>query len=359
MRPLKRMQEVCWERPPMQPVVLFWGWKPVLLGGVTSHNQSTVTEEGMASLVAPRWLVNTEDLILAALKDHNDRQGSKKNGCRFHVNKVVGMSQRRYGNQGDSMAYSSPTLHNPVPDNERFLGWKDGDVGPQISENPMDAIAIPQELTDAVSEFQRWKQSEQWFRDRQIPWRRGWLLYGRPGSGKTSLVRALAQEHDLPVWVFDLASLSNEEMSQKWREMQENAPCIALFEDIDTVFNGRENVTGERGGGLTYDCFLNCLSGIETADGVFNIVTTNRVEMLDEALGVPSNGVSSRPGRLDRAIKVPNLDEDCRRKIAQRILSDWPDAIKTAMEHSEGYTGAQMTELCVKEALQRYWSHAD
>jgi len=199
----------------------------------------------------------------------------------------------------------------------------------------------------AVEEFKRWKDSEQWFRARQVPWRRGWLLHGRPGTGKTSIVRALAQQADMPVFIFDLSSVTNEEMNRHWREAQEYAPCIALFEDVDAVFDGRENVCGENGGGLTFDCLLNCLSGVEAADGVFVIVTTNNIEKLDDAL--------KRPGRLDRIIEMPLLPAICLLQIAQRILGEWPEEIEAVMADADNLTGAQITERCVSRALERYW----
>lgn len=78
---------------------------------------------------------------------------------------------------------------------------------------------------------------------------------------------------------------------------------IALIEDIDGVFHGRQNVLrGESGQGsrLTFDCVLNCLSGVQTADGVFTVITTNHLELVDPALGRPmASGDASRPGRLD------------------------------------------------------------
>lgn len=356
VRPRNRVQEICWERPPMHPILFFDGWKPILLGGMTGNNQSNFPEDGTCTIIVPRWFIDIEKLIVKALDVHNDQSGnSTRERSRFRIKKVVGMSRGAFGSQQGHpvMAPSLPSGSGENRDN--FLGWNREDIGPPLSENPLEGLAIPKELDSLVQEFQHWKDSEKWFRDRQIPWRRGWLLYGKPGTGKTSLIRAIAQKFDVPVWQFDLSSLSNEEMNTNWREMQEEAPVIALFEDLDAVFNGRENVTGETGGGLTFDCLLNCLSGIETSDGVFNIVTTNHVELLDDALGLPKNGVSTRPGRLDRAVEVPALDDDCRLRVATRILRDWPELIKQAMIGSEGYTGAQMTEKCVQMALERYW----
>ena len=73
------------------------------------------------------------------------------------------------------------------------------------------------------------------------------------------MIRGIAEDIDLPVYVFDLATLFNNELRAYWREMLTNVPCIALIEDIDAIFKGRQNIAG---GHLTFDCLLNCLDGI-------------------------------------------------------------------------------------------------
>jgi SpoVK/Ycf46/Vps4 family AAA+-type ATPase len=134
------------------------------------------------------------------------------------------------------------------------------------------------------------------------------------------------------------------------------APIMVLFEDFDNVFHGRENITGERGGGLTFDCFLNCLGGIENADGVFVALTTNKVELLDEALGVPGkDGMSTRPGRLDRLIEFKPMNEDQRRRTVARILKDSPQHVDAVVVDTEGMGGAQVVEHCVALALDKFW----
>lgn len=355
VRPVSRIQEVAWERPPKQPLFLFDGWKPIIIGGYSHQDSLTTTEEGIITVTVIRWLTDSEALIIAALDDHNKLQGeSNGGGTRYHVRRAAGRGRvlYDYAKSGSGVEVSPSSGNGPpqmaTPDrNERFLKWEKEDLGPMKPESPMKAIALPPSILPAVEEFERWKESEAWFKSRQVPWRRGWLLHGIPGTGKTSFVRALAQQADMPIFSFDLSSLSNEEMTTRWRETQEYAPCIALFEDVDAVFEGRKNITGETGGGMTFDCLLNCLGGVETADGVFVMVTTNNIEKLDDAL--------TRPGRLDRIIEMPSLPKSCLQQIADRILGEWPDEVEAVMSDADKLTGAKMTELCVSRALERYW----
>ena len=162
--------------------------------------------------------------------------------------------------------------------------------------------------------------------------------------------------------------MSNYEFYSEWAEMLSSTPCIALIEDIDAIFYGRENIRNKNNNLdlLTFDCFLNCIDGVQNTDGLFLIITTNRVELLDEALGKPRtdkdmNGthISTRPGRIDRAFELKALDKDCRLKIAKRILADCPDFINKVIEKSEGFSGAQMQELCTQMALKYFWDNKD
>ena len=135
---------------------------------------------------------------------------------------------------------------------------------------------------------------------------------------------------------------------------------LDIVEDLDAVFEGRENIAVKKGleNGLTFDSFLNSIDGVENTDGVFIIITTNDVKRLDPALGVPRNGgtISTRPGRIDRTLKFENLTEKGREKMATRILGDF-ERVKWEYLLVEGNddTGAQFQERCSRVALNLFW----
>jgi SpoVK/Ycf46/Vps4 family AAA+-type ATPase len=239
----------------------------------------------------------------------------------------------------------------------RILQWNADDLGAcRLNHgNAIGQLALNAEAEAMVDEIKRWRTSEEWYKSRGIPWRRGWLLYGPPGTGKTSIVRAVAEDFDLPVYVYHLATLYDNELQEHWQKMQQEVPCIALIEDIDTVFEGRKNVAG---GHLTFDCLLNCLDGIERAGGVLLAITTNRLDQLDPALGTPTpDHTSSRPGRLDRMLEMSSLSDSGRLKLCQRILVEWPDVWPEVMEAGRDETGAQFQGRCTQMALQLYWKN--
>lgn len=202
-----------------------------------------------------------------------------------------------------------------------------------------------------------WYDSQSWYHQRGIPWKRGSLLVGEPGCGKTSLIKECAFDLNLPVCVFDLASMSNEDLHDKWFEaISQHTPCIMLIEDIDSVFDLRTNIVGVQGGGLTFDALLNTIGGVEEIDGVYIIATTNRLEHVDPALGVPDhNGHSSRPGRFDNTIIIEKPCRQARRQLAQQILEGTGVDVDQVAVDGDGDTMAQFKNRCVQLALSHYW----
>ena len=85
-------------------------------------------------------------------------------------------------------------------------------------------------------------------------------------------------------------------------------------------------------------------------------ITTNRLEHIDSALGCPDQGISTRPGRIDRTLLVGPLDEDSRVKLASRILFDRVDLQLRAVDEGDGDTAAQFQERCSRYALSTIWT---
>jgi len=147
---------------------------------------------------------------------------------------------------------------------------------------------------------------EEWYLNRGIPYRRSYLLYGPPGCGKSSIVKAIAGELNHDICVF---SLSNKLTDDGLTELFNTAPTnsVILLEDIDAVFKSRENegastretnlaFEGCSQSALTFMGLLNALDGVASAeDGQLVFMTTNYPDRLDPAL--------IRPGRVD--LKIP------------------------------------------------------
>jgi SpoVK/Ycf46/Vps4 family AAA+-type ATPase len=217
---------------------------------------------------------------------------------------------------------------------------------------PFEWYAYPKETMEMVERTRQWYRTRGWYSSKHIPWRRGWLLHGPAGTGKTVLAKSMAQDLNMPIFVFDIASMDNEEFEKFWREAQSQNPCMVLVEDFDAVFHKRENVIETSSQKLTFDCLLNCVSGIEPSDGILLVITTNYVEHIDASLGVTDGSMSTRPGRIDDVLRFGPMEEGCRRIMAVRILGATGDMLEKAVAQTNGMSPAQFTEYCNRKASQ-------
>jgi hypothetical protein len=265
-----------------------------------------------------------------------ERFSSEKSSSRTEM--TIGRSDLRSG----LMNSTSPT---------RLLRFDRSDIGDWVPEASLDTLSLGPELLAIVSRFKFWLNSQSWAKARRVPWRLGAAFIGPPGTGKTSLARGIAEDLGLPIHVLDLASMTNADLRETWSFL--SAPCIVLLEDIDGVFNGRENLT-KTPGALTFDCLLNCWDGVERADGIAVIVTSNEVGKLDPALfanvSEANDEIPSRPGRIDVVVEFPPLDFAGRVKIGTRILDDITEAEALALRYPND-SGAQFQERCIRLAL--------
>lgn len=143
-----------------------------------------------------------------------------------------------------------------------------------------------------VKDVKDFLKSGKWYFDRGIPYRRGYLLYGPPGSGKTSFIQALAGELDYNICILNLseANLTDDRLNHLMNHIPERS--LLLLEDIDAAFNKRTQ-TDEGGfkSGVTFSGLLNALDGVASSEETITFMTTNHPEKLDPAI--------LRPGRVD------------------------------------------------------------
>lgn len=242
----------------------------------------------------------------------------------------------------DDFGSSASPCHEIYP-----LVMRDGSaVGCADSMPPLQRHYIDPAMQVLLKETQTWLSGVSWMRDRGIPHRRGILLEGRPGTGKSSFVKALAEHFQIRLVVVELATCSDYDLPQI-REMS-YYPSIFLFEDIDRVFEGSTNITEREADKVTFDAFLNLLSGADSLQGLV-VLTTNHPEKLDEAL--------IRPGRVDRRIVVPLLNSEGRRIMAGRIMEGCdPKLIARTLVQAVDQPAAEFENTCIQASMEWYWT---
>lgn len=384
--------------------ILFWrGWLPFWFvvqqekadanksGGSVIYWGAKPKEDIKACLVYFRSTLDVEAILRQASRSRNELfwSSEERERRRFFLKKIPSAHEA-----GEHRYSAGTNLEWFYEGTFRLLDHEASQLGrasPVPRGRASDQLYFPQPIQELIQEIWAWHGLKEWYVQRNIPWKRGWCLYGPPGTGKTALVRAIAEDLDMPLFIYSLGHLMDKDLERSWEEMQAHTPCVALIEDFDTVFHGRENVYGKptladqiagampqtAGGGqvasaleigkLSFGCLLNCIDGVEKGDGIFTVITTNHIEKLDPALGQPRRNadgtvefISTRPGRIDKAIELGYMEAEDKKRLARRIFLDDEYGYQLMLEKIEREpekkeTPAQFQEACAQLALALLW----
>jgi len=278
-------------------------------------------------------------------------------------------------------ATSEDERNAPTPDNEinemikyqlfEPVGWNEDDFRQKNKPDDEGRLVFSGGAIELQADIEKYLKSKQWYLNKGAAWNKGYLIYGPPGTGKTSLIRHVAKTYKLPIYSFDLSSMDNDTLYDKWMQYGcYKNPKIFLIEDIDSVFDGRHNIAevGIVSKKLTFDCLLNTIDGADDKCNRILFVTTNDVSKVDPALGgtwktekrlscdPDKLELSIRPGRIDRALHMANLSYEGYLSMAKFIMKELFDNSEIedfAQENWEDKTPAQFKELCVSLAIKK------
>ena len=180
----------------------------------------------------------------------------------------------------------------------RATSWEK--FGEPRRKRPLESVVLDKGVKERIiSDVRGFLGSAKWYYDRGIPYRRGYLLHGPPGSGKSSFIRALAGELDYNIAMLNLSErgLTDDRLNHLLTIIPRMT--LVLLEDADAAFGNRRTQTDEdgyRGANVTFSGLLNALDGVASAEERIVFLTTNHVDRLDSAL--------VRPGRVDMAVRL-------------------------------------------------------
>ncbi|KAF9091098.1 hypothetical protein BGX23_005490 [Mortierella sp. AD031] len=198
---------------------------------------------------------------------------------------------------------------------DQYGNWRRTKSRPK---RPLDTIVMDPKLKSyIVEDAKEFFASESWYAERGLPFRRGLLLYGSPGTGKTSFIHALAGELGLNIYVVNLSSknLTDDTLS----ELVSDTPsrCLLLIEDVDAAFVQR--ASKDAATGITFSGLLNSVDGVSAQEGRMLCMTTNHLDRLDEAL--------IRPGRVDVRAKFGKATQS---QAEELFIKFFPQPVTTA-----------------------------
>ena len=217
-----------------------------------------------------------------------------------------------------------------------------------------DVAGLDEEKQEMIEIVQFLKQPKK-FTEMGAKVPRGVLLYGKPGTGKTLIAKAIAGEANVPFismsgseFIEMFAGLGASRVRKLFEKARKIAPCIVFIDEIDAIGSRRTSNSGaETENNQTLNQLLVEMDGFDTDEGIIVLAATNRPEMLDTAL--------LRPGRFDRQITINVPDKRGReeilkihsknKKLAENV------SLKGIAEDTAGLTGAELANILNEAAI--------
>lgn len=226
-----------------------------------------------------------------------------------------------------------------------------------------DSVILDRDISNRIlSDVREFLDSREWYSRRGVPYRRGYLLHGPPGCGKTSYITALAGklEYDICQMNLSNSALSDDRLCYLLNVTPPNS--LILLEDIDAAFLSRDDLDATRSayqgfGRVTLSGILNVLDGVASAEERILFMTTNYPERLDSAL--------TRPGRVDMKVYIGYATETQLSRAFERFYpecelkgNDFTDTLRKTKHQLKGKKNVKM-DLSMADVQSYFLFHKD
>jgi len=228
-------------------------------------------------------------------------------------------------------------------------------VSPTVTFASWDDLVLSATTRKKLQDLQRQIESSEELALRGVEVPRGILLFGPPGTGKTTIARVLASQANASFFAVDASEIvsmwlgeTEKRISRLFEEARRHRPAIIFIDEIDSLVSSRDG-SDSTGDDMTSQ-FLREIDGVTSSPGVFVIGATNIPDRLDPAL--------LRGGRLSRQILIPAPDAAGREALfgvhARRMQLAADVDFAELAARTEGMTGADIKEICNAAGLHAF-----
>lgn len=244
----------------------------------------------------------------------------------YHSLEVIEAYLQGLDNLNNSYEVTESTVYTFHKDSRKELGYfRYADILPPVLPKGV--------LYEIVSDATKFEKSQDKYRERGIPYHRGYYFYGPPGTGKSSITYFLGKSLKRNLYQITAASLTSSNIQEIISRIANNS--IVVVEDIDCMYHGREALDRAL---PAFNDVLNAFDSIVAPKGLILIVTTNHLEHLDSAL--------LRPGRLDRGWEFTYCDCFQINGLVKRFYPQVGDINVPSLEGK--FTPAKIQELLIE-----------
>lgn len=225
----------------------------------------------------------------------------------------------------------------------RVCGGSDFTITEQNKIDFDDLVLTPEIKKAVKDDVEFFLGNEEHYNAKKLPYKRGFLLIGPPGNGKSTIARVLLSTYNFSGYVFNFGEpdLKNSDLLEAFDQARKNTPALFLMEDIDKLFDEKAKTN------ITLECLLNCLDGINVNSGVVVVATANNPEILDPA-------IRRRPGRFDAVVLFDNPTREFRMKYLEKMFSGndvTEEVMNMVADDTEGFSMAFMKMIYETSAV--------
>lgn len=201
-----------------------------------------------------------------------------------------------------------------------------------ITVKSFDRVIMKQdEKKMLLNDIDNFIAASDWYKDRGIRYKRGYLFHGSPGNGKTTIASAISEYTGRDIYILNLNSLESDgALIRAFSSIGRNV--VLLIEDIDRAFAKRENIDSK----VSFSSVLNSFDGVLCRDGIITVITTNCIDKLDEAL--------IREGRIDLRFQI---DDPLPEQVTEYIEKFYGVKIANQIE-ANGHSMSYVQEYCIR-----------
>jgi hypothetical protein len=178
----------------------------------------------------------------------------------------------------------------------------DGEDLPYTKDHTWEELFLPKTIKDELQLLvEGFLASKDFYLKNHIPWKRGVLLYGKPGNGKTSIIRTIMSMYNFkPITI--VPGANDDAVREAFSYAEEQSPSLLYFEDLDSLLEKNIDTSS----------FLNLMDGISAKNGLLVVATANDVKKL-------KSNITDRPSRFDRKFEIPLPNQE----MAYIYLKRW------------------------------------
>lgn len=220
-----------------------------------------------------------------------------------------------------------------------YIRVVDGEDIPYTKEHSWDNLFLPKIIKNEIKSIvENFLSSKDFYLKNNIPWKRGIMLFGKPGNGKTSLIRTLISCYNFkPVTIAPGAN--DDGVREAFTYAEEQSPSLLFFEDLESKLDKTIDISS----------FLNLMDGISAKNGLLVIATANDMKSL-------KSNITDRPSRFDRKFEIPLPDQEMAYIYLKRwfgtLISDkkYKELAKYAQKNNFSY--AYLKELYISSMFE-------